>query len=305
MSSIDHALPLLAGKYFQMVGFVVLIYDHILTFPQEVVLLLHSEGCYLTFSQKVERIWSQKINGATILFLINRYCTPLQFIVVIDGFVQLLMIQYGQSLLIMILRVYALYGRSIRILGFLMILLVVQVTLSAIGLSSTFRAPLPPPLVGCILTGTAKLLSTVWLTPLITDTCICILTLWRAREYICRTLHVFVRDGLLYFLVICMVNLFNTLMYFLATNDLKAIGASFSHMLTSTMISRLVLNLRSVADSSRFDGPTATRPMKFMTRAIGNLGEQLETILDDDPRDIIEDDVTLIEYSNQRNHAKV
>lgn len=210
----------------------------------------------------------------------------------------------------MILRVYALYGRSIRILGFLMILLVVQVTLSAIGLSSTFRAPLPPPLVGCILTGTAKLLSTVWLTPLITDTCICILTLWRAREYIVRsrhtpTLHVFVRDGLLYFLVICMVNLFNTLMYFLATNDLKAIGASFSHMLTSTMISRLVLNLRSVADSSRFDGPTATRPMKFMTRAIGNLGEQLETILDDDPRDIIEDDVTLIEYSNQRNHAKV
>lgn len=87
-----------------MVGFVVLIYDHsmlplpspfsiqksdlstsVLTFPQEVVLLLHSEGCYLTFSQKVERIWSQKINGATILFLINRYCTPLQFIVVIDG----------------------------------------------------------------------------------------------------------------------------------------------------------------------------------------------------------------------------
>jgi hypothetical protein len=86
----------------------------------------------------------------------------------------------------------------------------------------------------------------------------------------------------------------------MAINDLKAIGASFSHMLTSVMISRLVLNLRAVADPSpnpQFDGPTATIPMKFMTRAIGNLGGHLETILDDDSH---EDDVTLFGFSNLR-----
>jgi hypothetical protein len=72
----------------------------------------------------------------------------------------------------------------------------------------------------------------------------------------------------------------------LAVGDLKTIGASFSHMLSSTMISRLVLNLRSVSNSTidvPFDGPMATTSMKFMARAIGNLGEELETILDGVP----------------------
>jgi hypothetical protein len=96
----------------------------------------------------------------------------------------------------------------------------------------------------------------------------------------------------------------------LAVNDLKAIGASFSQLLTSTMISRLVLNLRAVAESSlnpRFDGPTATTPMKFMTRAIGNLGGELETILDDELYHwhINGDDVTLLKYTKPRNRAKV
>ncbi|EDR04977.1 uncharacterized protein LACBIDRAFT_303914 [Laccaria bicolor S238N-H82] len=64
------ALHLTAGKYFQIAAFVMLVYDQILTFPDEVV----------------ERIWKQNWSGATILFLINRYVTPLQFIVGIDAF---------------------------------------------------------------------------------------------------------------------------------------------------------------------------------------------------------------------------
>ncbi|KAF5321748.1 hypothetical protein D9619_001272 [Psilocybe cf. subviscida] len=60
---------LLAAKYFQLAAFVMLIYDHILTFPEE-----------------VDRIWKRKISGASILFLINRYVTPLQFIIILDAF---------------------------------------------------------------------------------------------------------------------------------------------------------------------------------------------------------------------------
>ncbi|KIM42739.1 hypothetical protein M413DRAFT_47539, partial [Hebeloma cylindrosporum] len=54
-----------AGKYFQLAAFVMLVYDHKLTFP----------------SANVNRIWRQKLSGATVLFLINRYITPLQFII--------------------------------------------------------------------------------------------------------------------------------------------------------------------------------------------------------------------------------
>jgi hypothetical protein len=38
----------------------------------------------------VERIWKRQITGAAILFLINRYVTPLQFIIIIDGRIFLL-----------------------------------------------------------------------------------------------------------------------------------------------------------------------------------------------------------------------
>ncbi|KAF4615902.1 hypothetical protein D9613_011369 [Agrocybe pediades] len=58
-----------AGKYFQIAAYVMLLYDHM-----------------LTFSDEVERIWKARFSGATLLFLINRYVTPLQFIIIIDAF---------------------------------------------------------------------------------------------------------------------------------------------------------------------------------------------------------------------------
>jgi len=62
----------------------------------------------------------------------------------------------------------------------------------------------------------------------------------------------------------------------LAISDLKAIGASFSQLITATMVSRLVLNIRmSQSDSPPEEFPG---PMRFMDRTIGNLGEELETI---------------------------
>jgi hypothetical protein len=66
----------------------------------------------------------------------------------------------------------------------------------------------------------------------------------------------------------------------LAVNDLKAIGASFSQLITATMISRLVLNLRSSPSGlppGEHAGQTLIAPIKFMERTIGNLGEELET----------------------------
>ena len=113
----------------------------------------------------------------------------------------------------------------------------------------------------------------------------------------------------MYFLVIFMANLFNTLIYFVSTfsnteafildwiplqlgpSDLKAIGASFSQLITATMISRLVLNLRSlsyVSDSQQeaavplqFSDPNRDISV-FVARTIGNLGGEMDTFLDYD-----------------------
>ncbi|KAF8994599.1 hypothetical protein BDQ17DRAFT_1331078 [Cyathus striatus] len=237
------------GKFFQLASFVMLMYDHILTFPEE-----------------VERIWKRQISGASILFLLNRYITPLQFIVILDAFhdprwskavCERFVAFEGASTvamiaIIMILRVYALWGRNWVILASLMVLWAAQIAISSAGLSTGFPVPLPPGFTGCIFTGSDRIFPSIWVAPLVTDSCIFILTIWRTRNYLKRssstpTMHVFVRDGALYFLAIFLANLMNTLTYFLAPEGLKAIGASFSQLITATMVSRLVLNLKSTA----------------------------------------------------------
>lgn len=116
-----------------------------------------------------------------------------------------------------------------------------------------------------------------------------------------RTLQRFARDGIMYFFVIFMANLMNTLIYFvrqpysstfmsmlnldtqLAPTDLKAVGAAFSKLITSTMVSRLVLNLRApsaLAPSNRQSNSVhlaSSAHMKFMTLTLGNLGEEMES----------------------------
>jgi len=92
-------------------------------------------------------------------------------------------------------------------------------------------------------------------------------------------MHILIRDGILYFLAIFLANLMNTLLFFLAPFDLKAVGASFSQLITNVMISRLVLNLRQPTEhfsgSSGFNMQNKTVDQSFMTRTIGNLGEDL------------------------------
>jgi len=117
---------------------------------------------------------------------------------------------------------------------------------------------------------------------LLTDTCIFILTLWRARQYFYISsgtplLRLFMRDGVVYFAVIFCVNLMNVLTYLLASADLSAIGAAFSQLITSTMISRLVLNLRSNhSDPAGVDGAPPVYALDhstIITRGIGFLGD--------------------------------
>ncbi|KAG5652682.1 hypothetical protein H0H81_004119 [Sphagnurus paluster] len=72
-------------------------------------------------------------------------------------------------------------------------------------------------------------------------------------------------------------------MHSLAPVDAKAIGASFSQLITATMVSRLVLNLRSTSTFSSEEDPTmATNfSIRFMINTTSNLGGELQMIQDD------------------------
>ncbi|CAA7263896.1 unnamed protein product [Cyclocybe aegerita] len=280
------------SKSIQLAGFVILLYDHALTFDDE-----------------VERIWKHRLSGASLLFLLNRYISPLRSIVATtafhhpqwtgtacSNFVQFL----GASSvsvsslcgLLMILRVYALYHRSNTLLVLLLSIWVAQLVTSVVGISTAGALQLPPgPMfVGCILTATSKWLAVNWAGPLILDGAIFFLTLWRTREYLRSSdkiplLQILVRDGTLYFLVIFLVNLSNAFLYFFAPNNLKSAASSLTVMLTSAMVSRLVLNLRSApaAGVKLVNSATLSRPntsivfSTMATIAIGNMGEEVET----------------------------
>ncbi|PPQ76081.1 hypothetical protein CVT24_003653 [Panaeolus cyanescens] len=190
--------------------------------------------------------------------------------------------------LIMILRVYALYERSALLLSVLLIIWATQIAVSAVGIHTGQAVPLPSFLTGCILSGRSPQFSAQWVAPLITDSVIFGLTLWRTRQYIrssnkknimIPTIQILLRDGIMYFFIIFSANLMNTLIYFTCTEDLKAVGATFSELITSVMISRLVLNLRATASLPPNSSSTGTRRHgtieldTFIARTIGNLGE--------------------------------
>jgi hypothetical protein len=108
----------------------------------------------------------------------------------------------------------------------------------------------------------------------------------------------FLKDGALYFAIIFGANLMNVVIFLFAVSDLKALGASSSQLITAVMISRLVLNLRTVSQGQADSGRTAGRSGEmafaanqsylsnfkndtFVSRAIGDLGEELRDWSDD------------------------
>ncbi|KAF7782902.1 hypothetical protein Agabi119p4_2278 [Agaricus bisporus var. burnettii] len=312
------ALHLLAGKYFQIAAFVMLAYDHLITLGQE-----------------VERIWKRPKSAASLLFLLNRYATLIQFIIIVvvgeasrmylhtncstiaslascfscdkyvlfEGICTVALVAVGQ--VIMILRVVAIYRGSKRIFTFLSIVLTGQIIISIVGLKDGFAVPLPPGLVGCILTGSNTLFPSVWIAPLVTDSFIFLLTIYRTKENI-RTLFtsvsngatsvtdravtILLRDGLMYYFLIFLANLMNCLIYFIAEPDIKPIGASFSQLLTCTVISRLVLNLRSLSHGK--SGDTSKRnatPFHHQRIPSNPTPKQLESIWTRTLNDFTED----------------
>ncbi|KAF8200818.1 hypothetical protein BJ912DRAFT_583779 [Pholiota molesta] len=269
----------LLGNYeFHTSNYVMLVYDHMLTFGEE-----------------VDKIWSRQFTLPTLLFYLNRYVTHLQYIVIQVAFHETTwsdsmcvnfryrIMRFIQSWnpsrcrryvkfagasttslvavaeLVMILRVYALYLGNKYILAFLLSVLTGQVIVSGWAVHNGMRVPQPAGFPGCVLTGKNSFFAALWGAPLVTDACIFALTLWRTARYMRKhgrmtVMELMLRDGTLYFFTIFGVNLMNTLIYFLALGDLKAVGASFSQILTSILISRLQLNLRYVGANSRVIG---------------------------------------------------
>ncbi|KAI0275935.1 hypothetical protein BGY98DRAFT_989250 [Russula aff. rugulosa BPL654] len=258
------ALP--AIDYVGVASFTVLVWDHI-----------------ITFSDEVEYIWKgAKGWGRCHSFfrLVNRYLIPLSFIVNLWAYFRadwsirscahfiryegsMTMIGISIVFLMMMLRIRALYSRIFSIQAGVFAIFLTFVGVNAYVLTHGIPVYHPAyPLVDCCfhvpfgrLTGipgrsSGKTLasSTAWL-PLVFDSIVMFLTMYRtARSVYSRTtsdlFRVLFREGLLYYCCICTITLVLTIMI---TSTAQSIRNVVSH-LTVALMSRITLHLRRFAN---------------------------------------------------------
>jgi hypothetical protein len=236
--------------YVGFVGFTILVWDHLVTSGDE-----------------IEVIWKGRKGILVYLFLLNRYLTPLGFIINLAAYnlpswsdtscqhfvrYEGAMTAIGIEIvgLMMLMRVIAMYKNQRVFIVLAVFLLLVWIAVTAWLLSSGGPVIHASNIHSCTMVFNSGSIASAsaWL-PLIYDTYVFGLTLNRTLpairnkepSHIIRTLFA---DGLLYYSVICTVNLVLTIMIIRAREGLKNIAAQLELILTVTMMSRITLNLK-------------------------------------------------------------
>ncbi|KAF8582934.1 hypothetical protein K439DRAFT_1617857 [Ramaria rubella] len=273
-------LTLLAASLIQTYAIIgsiaLLLYDHVLTFEDE-----------------VEQIWKRQQSALTIVWLLVRYFTPASLVV--EAFIRIYPFWSLAScnaiallnipavslilttLLILIIRTYALYERDTRVLVCLGSLLIVEMSLMGLNMYLRYVSggTILDYAVDCLVTPIGRQIlpffisAAYWAGPLLQDIAIFIFTLRKSKQHIRRTdgslFNLLVRDGILYFAIICVTHVVNFFFFLLAPVPLKPFGGSITRALTSLLVCRIVLNLRECSGQVSPEPHTASTMVNFTT----------------------------------------
>lgn len=257
-----------------VVGFTVLIYDHVLTFADE-----------------IKYIWKADRSLVSFLFFINRYITPVVLAIdlydkggISDYISQRFCITwyYTEAAwyicsfaiihILVIMRVIAIWGRPRWIIILLTSLWLAYFSISCSVLfsaahSKAYTVHYDPLLKLCYLT-ISHYLWACWVAPIILEGVLFVLS-WiqisRTRQLSSETplLYVLFRDGALHFAIIVFCSCFNMIVWIIAPPSLVALAKYFSLAIVNVMISRLVLNLRSCRDPVVYVSSSHTHAEEF------------------------------------------
>lgn len=258
--SVEDVLGLNVNYYFNIIAYTLLVYDYALTFNDE-----------------VERFWkpSSRPTWAVTFFFFNRYFTLFGHIAIIFQYFWVsvspekpLICRRLQSFhqyfavtvqiwvaTLLIMRMYALYDRSRRILA-----LYLGVAITAVGIAcwailtgksdeDKLEYSIP---MGCptgLSAQFAQRLGAAWGGMLVFDTLVFALTVY--KSYTLRHIHgvglvaLLLRDGSVYFFVMMATNLINIFTFLYGTIFTRGVATTFMNIISSIMISRLMLNLRN------------------------------------------------------------
>ncbi|KAJ7191504.1 hypothetical protein GGX14DRAFT_701584 [Mycena pura] len=268
MNTAEVQSQVIGFRYLEAAQFTLLFYDYLLTLDWE-----------------VSRYWRAGISTPVVLFFANRYGTLLGNVPVLlmdfwtapathqickvlcfyhEAFIVIMQIIIGVML---ILRTYALYEQSKRVLVFMLVFSACMIctgiggTLYADHAHTSEQGPVLPLDIGCATPADgvkSKGLIIAWSAMGLFDCIIFLLTLYktlsRDRPKGLNLLTVLMRDGCIYFGVIVISNLCNILSFALGTPYTRGLFNTTTNVISSLMISRLMFNIRDPAlarDASR------------------------------------------------------
>ncbi|KAA1473570.1 hypothetical protein DENSPDRAFT_882148 [Dentipellis sp. KUC8613] len=261
--TIGLARELQTHYYLSLIYFVILYYDYLLTFGAEVQLF------WLSGSPR-------RLSWPSILFLICRYGALLGHIpLIVEVFVSPVDNNARRHFLCVI-RVSAIYNHNRFVLGFLIFLVLGCAGLTVWVVCSSLSEHdhglvllnLGSGTTGCnpIYTKSqGTQLALTWGSLLVFDSCVFVLTVFKAfrvgRRYPGSLVHVLLRDGTLYFVLLFAANFSNIMMYLYAAPPLRSTNTVLTTVLSTVAVSRLMLGLRAAHDTSDLAmDPSASNP---------------------------------------------
>lgn len=235
----------------------------------------------LTFGEEIDRFWTEpRLSWTLVFFIANRYLTLFGRIpAFVANFLQvngepyshickhlLLTDEFTMGLVqitgavVMTIRVYAIYDKSRRVLYLLLSTMVITIAIGCYALlvkSSNSLQTVSVPPQGClrsISSQDAPRYAAAWGGQLIFDAMVFGLTLRKLFSMQCAgrrsVVDVLLRDGAMYFAVMTVINTANITALLVAQPSLKSVLTSPTNMICSTMISRLMMNIRNSANES-------------------------------------------------------
>lgn len=227
----------------------------------------------ISLPKEYRRIYKAPMSLIKVLYYCNRYYTLANLVVVLYGFNSMMTETECQRFYkwepglasfttifaeaILVVRTYALWGKNKYILAVLLIGLITECFVLFFAVTQFHavptRDPTDPSSRGACIAGGGPgghdWSMAYWVSPIVMDTLMLILTSVRALQYRHRGVNssifsTFVKDGILYFVVVFGVNLINTIFYSLPSQALQAINSPMSLLMTSIMCSHIVLSLR-------------------------------------------------------------
>ncbi|KAJ6625304.1 hypothetical protein B0H10DRAFT_638414 [Mycena sp. CBHHK59/15] len=256
-------------------GIVILFYDHILTLGEE-----------------LRHIWATRHTYSSAWFLFIRYfsfCGNIVMALDTFGDFEIKMQQTedypriprlgsGDHCRTLCLRVYAMYGLSKKVFGLMMFVGTITVALSAWSVVPVGTVPIiSTPAPGCYVPQSRAQdlrMTGAWGAELVGDVILIALTLHRGYSHgrdaasIPGSLWgVLIRDGIAYFLMICLVNLANILMFYFGDLYTSSSLSWFTSAISVAMILRLMLNLHvAAAQDTTTAATTELDPIHFTSR---------------------------------------